>query len=132
MQTTMTKNYSTTQLLNYLKYLSMSIDRSEFQCNTDCVNHLSAINFPNDVDVYFRKETKHKPIVFPCDSIPFPICYSPILSRPKEGDTRRIIINIVDDIVKSVQDLGTEVLLSKIDVSGAFKTAFKTFKSRPL
>ena len=85
----------------------------------------------------------------PCDSIPFPIHYSPLLSRPKEGDTRRIIVNIsfpygssvndnisnneydgvdfqlhyptVDDIMKSVQNLGSEALLLKIDVSRAFR-----------
>ena len=117
--------------------------------NTECTNHPSAVNFPSDVDAYFRKETKHKAIVGPCENIPFPIHYSPLLSRPKEGDTRRIIVNMsfpygssvndnisnneydgvdfqlryptVDDIVKSVQDLGNEVLLSKIDVSRAFR-----------
>ena len=143
-------NYHDQKLLDYLEYgFPLCINREQFQFNTECVNHPSAVNFPSDVDTYFKKETKHKAIVGPCDNIPFPVHYSPLLSRPKEGDTRRIIVNMsfpygasvndninnneydgvdfdlryptVDDIVKSVQELGNEVLLSKIDVSRAFR-----------
>ena len=136
------------KLLDYLEYgFPLCINRDQFQLNTECTNHPSAVNFPSDVDAYFRKETKHKAFVGPCESIPFPVHFSPLLSRPKEGDTRRIIVNMsfpygssvndsnseyngvdfqlryptVDDIVKSVQDLGNEALLSKIDVSRAFR-----------
>ena len=143
-------NYHDQKLLDYLEYgFPLCMNRDQFQLNTECTNHPSAVNFSSDVDAYFRKETKHKAIVGPCENIPFPIHYSPLLSRPKEGDTRRIIVNMsfpygssvndnisnneydgvdfqlryptVDDIVKSVQDLGNEVLLSKIDVSRAFR-----------
>ena len=66
----------------------------------------------------------------------FPIHYSPLLSRPKEGGTRRIIVNMsfpygasVNDNINNneydgvdfVQELGNEVLLSKIDVSRVFR-----------
>ena len=116
---------------------------------THLSNHPSATNFPLDVDAYFTKETQHKAIVGPCDNIPFPVHYSPLLSRPKPDDTRRVIVNMsypygaslndrisnthydgvdftlkypsVEDIVHTVQELGNDVLLSKIYVSRAFR-----------
>ena len=81
-------NYHDQKLLDYMEYrFPLCIDRDQFQFNTECINHPSAVNFASDVDAYFRKETKHKAIVGPCDRIPFPIHHSPLLSRPKEGDT---------------------------------------------
>ena len=66
-------NYHDQKLLDYLEYrFPLCIDREQFYFNTECVNHPSAVNFPSDVDAYFKKETKHKAIVEPCDSIPFP------------------------------------------------------------
>ena len=124
--------------------------QSNFQYDTSGDNHPSATNFPLDVDPYFTKETEHKAIVGPCEHIPFPIHYSPLLSRPKPDDTRRVIVNMsypygaslndrisnthydsvdfvlkypsVEDIVNMVQDLGNDVLLSKIDISRAFRS----------
>ena len=139
-------NYHDQKLLDYLEYgFPLCIDRSNFQYNTSGDNHPSATNFPVDVDAYFTKETEHKAIVGPCEYIPFPVHYSPLLSRPKPDDTRRVIVNMsypygaslndrisnthydgvdftlkypsVEDIVNTVQDLSNDVLLSKIDIS---------------
>ena len=143
-------NYHDQKLLDYLEYgFPLCIDRSELVFNTAGVNHPSAEKFPLDVDAYFTKETQHKAIVGPCENIPFPIHYSPLLSRPKQDDTRRVIVNMsypygaslndkicnknydgvdfvlkypsVDEIVETVQHLGSDVLLSKIDISRAFR-----------
>ena len=82
-------------------------------------------------------------------AFPFPVHHSPLLSRPKPDDTRRIIVNLsfpygdsvndrisnaiydgvnfqlkypsVDNIVEAIHELGPDVLLSKIDVSRAFR-----------
>ena len=98
-------NYHDQKLLDYLEYgFPLCTNRHQFQLNTECTNHPSAVNFPSDVDAYFRKETKHKAIVGPCENIPFPIHYSPLLSRPKEGDTRRIIVNMSFPYGSSVND----------------------------
>ena len=143
-------NYHDQKLLDYLEYgFPLCIDRDSFQYNSSGDNHPSATNFPMDVDAYFKKETEHKAIVGPCNHIPFPVHYSPLLSRPKPDDTRRVIVNMsypygaslndrisnthydgvdftlkypsVEDIVNTVQDLGNDVLLSKIDISRAFR-----------
>ena len=109
--------------------------------NTNVENHTSATHFPEDIDVYFRKELEHKTIVGPCNNIPFPVHYSPLLSRPKPNDTCRVIVNLsspygssvndhiennwfdhtpyilkypsIDNIVDSVNNLGPDVLFSK-------------------
>ena len=143
-------NYHDQKLLDYLEYgFPLCIDRDSFQYNSSGDNHPSATNFPMDVDAYFKKETEHKAIVGPCNHIPFPVHYSPLLSRPKPDDTRRVIVNMsypygaslndkisnthydgvdftlkypsVEDILNTVQDLGNDVLLSKIDISRAFR-----------
>ena len=143
-------NYEDQLLLDYLEYgFPLCVDRNKAVFNTEVVNHPSAIQFPDDIDTYFRTEISHKAIVGPCKHVPFPVHYSPILSRPKVGDSRRVIVNLsspygssvndciandvydgipytlkypsVDDIVNGIQDLEGDVLLSKIDVSRAFR-----------
>ena len=112
-------------------------------------NHPSAIHYPSDVTADFNKEVSYKAIVGPCTSIPFPVLFSPMLTRHKPDDTRRIIVNLsyppgcsvndcidngiydhvtftlkyptVDQIVQKVIDLDSDVLLSKIDISRAFR-----------
>ena len=105
--------------------------------------------YPRDVDIYFNKELAHQSIVDPCTSFPFPVHYSPLLSRPKPDDSRRIIVNLsfpygasvndcikndvydgvqfklkylaIQDIVDEINHQHSEVLLSKIDISRAFR-----------
>ena len=143
-------NFQDQILLDYLEYgFPLCVNRSNFIHNESVTNHPSAIQFPHDVDIYFEKELKHKAIVGPCPAFPFPVHYSPLLSRPKPDDTRRIIVNLsfpygdsvndrisnavydgadfnlkypsVDNIVEAIHELGPDVLLSKIDVSRAFR-----------
>ena len=142
-------NYEDQALLDYLEYgFPLCIDRNNFVHNVQVVNHQSAEQYPADIDAYFHKELKHQAIVGPCNNIPFMVHYSPLLSRPKPGDTRRVIVNLsapygasvndaivnevydgvdfklkypsVEDIVTAIEHFGSDVLLSKIDVSRAF------------
>ena len=81
-------NYEDQVLLDYLEYgFPLCVDRSNFVYNGHVVNHQSAEQFPADIEAYFQKELKHSVIVGPCDDIPFFVHYSPLLSRPKLGDT---------------------------------------------
>ena len=143
-------NYEDQLLLDYLEFgFPLCVDRNQFKFNTDVVNHSSATLFPSDIDKYFEKEIKHKAIVGPCHNIPFVTHYSPLLSRPKPDDTRRVIVNLsapygnsvndciakdvydnvpftlsyplVDNIIEAIQDLDYDVMLSKIDISCAFR-----------
>ena len=143
-------NFEDQLLLEYLEYgFPLCINKQALTYNINVVNHPSAIQFPRDIDAYFDKEIKLKAIVGPCDNIPFPVHYSPLLSRPKANDTRRVIVNLsfpygdsdneciqndwydgtpyelkypsLDRIVDAIEDMGPDVLLSKIDVSRAFR-----------
>ena len=87
-------NYEDRKLLDYLGFsFPLCVDGSQFTFNTNVVNHSSAEMFPLDIDAYFQKETKHKAIVGPSESIPYMTHYSQLLSRPKPGHTRRVIVN---------------------------------------
>ena len=143
-------NYNDQLILDYLEFgFPLCVNRRDLQVCTNVVNHPSAVNFPEDVDIYFKKELSHKAIVGPCESFPFTVHYSPLLSRPKPDDSRRIIVNLsspygasvndcidndvydnvpfklkypsVQDIVDEVNHLNSDVLLSKIDISRAFR-----------
>ena len=46
---------------------------------------LIALQFPDDIDIYFQKEIKHIVIVGPCEQIPFAVHYSSLLSSPEVG-----------------------------------------------
>ena len=143
-------NYEDQVLLDYLEYgFPLCVDRSNFVFNGQVVNHQSAEQYPADIEAYFQKELKHNAIVGPCDDIPFLTHYSPLLSRPKLGDTHRVIVNLsapygasvndaitnevydgvpfklkyptVENIVTAIEQFDSDVLLSKIDVSRAFR-----------
>ena len=143
-------NYHDKLLLEYLEYgFPLCVNRDAFVFNEHIVNHPSAVQFPDDIDTYFDKELQNRAIVGPCQDFPFQVHYSPILSRPKPDDTRRVIVNLshpwgravndhisnevyddvpyilkypsVEDIVDAVDHLGGDVMLSKIDVSRAFR-----------
>ena len=111
-------------------------------------NHPSAVKFPEDVHAYFNKELTHKAIAGPFNDFQFPVHYSPMLTRPKTDDTRRVIVNLsypyghsvndaiskdvhdtvqfnlkypsIDHIVDAIGQSDTRVMLSKIDVNRAF------------
>ena len=140
-------NYYDKLLLEYLEYgFPLCVNRESFVFNNNVVNHPSAEQFPHDID---GKELKNRAIIGPCEGFPFDVHYSPILSRPKTDDTRCVIVNLshpwgqavndhisneiydgvpyslkypsVQDIVDAVDALGGDVLLSKIDISRAFR-----------
>ena len=147
---TLCANFEDQLLLEYLEYgFPLCINKQALTYNVNVDNHPSASAFPRDIEAYFRKEVQHNAIVGPCANIPFPVHYSPLLSRPKANDTRRVIVNLsfpygdsvnecipndwydgapyelkypsLDNIVGTIEELGPDVLLSKIDVSRAFR-----------
>ena len=136
-------NYHDQKILEYLEFgFPLCIDISRFVFNSNIENHPSANQYPSDVTAYFNKEVKHKAIVGPCTSIPFPVHFCPMLTRHKPDDTRHVIVNLshppgcsvndcIDDgiydgvtftlkypmlgqIVQKVIDLDSDVLLSKL------------------
>ena len=143
-------NYCDKLLLEYLEYgFPLCVHRDSFVCNKDIGNLPSASQFPSDIDTYFEKEFKNRAIVGPYGDFPFQDHYSPMFSTPKADDTRQVIVNLshpwgyavndyisnevddgvaytlkypsVEDIVDTIDHWGADVLLSKIDVSRAFR-----------
>ena len=143
-------NFQDQLLLEYLEYrFPLCTDRSNITFDQLVENHSSANNFSQDIDIYLHKEVRHNAIVGPCKQVPFPVHYSPLLSWPKPGDSRRIIVNLshptgtsvnngisdcvydnkpfllkyptVDAIIDNINQHHGDVLLSKIDLSRAFR-----------
>ena len=111
--------------------------------NSEIANHASVTNFPQDMDLYIQTELQHHALVGPFKTMPFkPFHCSSLLSRPKDGDSQRIIVNLsycegnsvnsnilkdeydgykfqlsypsVDDIVNHIANLNDNLLLYKI------------------
>ena len=57
-------------------------------------NHHSAVNFQNEVSAYFEKGIKSQALIGPFEQSPIPdLCFSPLMSVPKEEVKRRVIVD---------------------------------------
>ena len=88
-------NFDDQLLLDYLKYgFPLCVDRNKLVFNTEVVNHPSAVQFPDDINIYFQTEISHKAIVGPCQNVPLPVHYCPLSSRPKMRDSGKVIVTL--------------------------------------
>ena len=140
------KDYPDQRLLQYLKFgFPLSLTDPEMLHN----NHFSALQYPTAVQEYLDKEKSLGAILGPVNGVDYPGFHcSPLLTRPKDPDKRRVVPNLsyphghslnvnvdklhfdgkkfvlkfpsVDDIVNEICKYSTEVLISKIDISRAF------------
>ena len=145
------RDYHDKFLIQYLTYgfpLS-AVDRN-LSCNTVITNHYSALQFPDAIDEYLQKEVGLGAILGPYDCIDYDKLHcSPLLTRPKDGDSRRVILNLsfpagaslndavtrnlfdnrpftlhfptVDNILDSIRGVQGTAMLAKIDVARAFR-----------
>jgi hypothetical protein len=66
----------------------------DFQPSNHKINHASANNYPNQVNKYIEKEIAAGAL-HPVDHTKFTFYHtSPLMSRPKEGNNRRIILDL--------------------------------------
>ena len=137
-------------LIQYLKFgFPLSISNHDNLKISNVTNHYSAIQYPQAVQDYISKELGHGALLGPVNCIQSPHFHcSPLLTRPKDEDKRRIILNLshpqgaslndnvdktnfdnrpfslklvtIDDIVQEVLALNRP-LIFKIDVSRAFR-----------
>ena len=144
-------NSSNTRLLDYLKFgFPLSLINHESLNNTEVVNHFSALQHPKAVSDYLHKEVDLGAILGPLDAIPYHEFHcSPLLTRPKDLDERRVILNLsypqmnsvndkvtrnlfdgqqfllkfptVDHIIDQIKATEGRVLLAKIDIARAFR-----------
>ena len=145
------QGYHNEYLIQYLTFgfpLSLSKDRSPN--NPNIANHHSALHFEAAVSDYIDKEITLGAILGPFDEIEYSSFHcSPLLTRPKDGNKRRVILNLsyptgaslndavtrdlfddksftlrfptIDDIVDKIRSTKGTALLSKIDVARAFR-----------
>ena len=113
-------------------------------------NHFSAVSFKEEVSDYVEKGVHSKALLGPFELSPIEdLCFSPLMSVPKETSKRRIIVDFsfppgnsindgisrssyldfevdfslpsVKSMVSRLNDLGTGCLLYKRDLKGAFR-----------
>ena len=113
-------------------------------------NHHSALSYEKEVSEYFAKDKEANAILGPFKSSPIPeLCFSPLMSVPKEVTKRRIIVDFsfppgksindgipkatyldfevkfslpsVSSMVDRINELGKGCLLYKRDLKGAFR-----------
>ena len=144
-------DYPDKRIFQYLKFgFPLSLTNPDVIHNQVIDNHFSALQYPVAIQQYLDKEIEFGTIVGPTPVIPSPQFHcSPLLTRPKDLDERRVILNLsytkvsslndnvdklkfdgksfslkfptVDDICREICDSNTEVLLSKIDIARAFR-----------
>ena len=143
-------DYHDEYVLQYLKFgFPLSLSNPTDLNSTSIVNHASALQYPQAIEQYLDKECKAGAMIGPFQKIPDPDFHcSPMLTRPKDNDKRRVIMNLshphgvslndhvdkkafdnrsftllfstIDDIVTGI--LATEdPVIFKIDISRAFR-----------
>ena len=89
-------DYPDKMLIEYLKFsFPLSLSDLDSLHNTDITNHHSALQYPMAVNNILRKEMALGAIVGPTSNTCSETYHcSPLLSRPKDNDKRRIILNL--------------------------------------
>ena len=144
------RQYPDKFLFQYLKFgFPLSISRPELLHNLQVKNYPSALAYPSAVQQYLQKEINLGAMLGPVDNIDNRYYHcSPLLTRPKDGDKRRVILNFsypygssvndqvnkfefdgrrftlkfpsVDDIVEDILNTDDPVIF-KVDVARAFR-----------
>ena len=127
------RDYPDQRLLQYLNFgFPLSVQKSDTLACRHIVNHFSACQYPNVVANYLHKETEERAIVGPVAEVDHPAFHcSPLLIRPKDGDKRRVIIDLsypkgnafptIDDIANDIIGCMDDLVLFKVDVVHAFR-----------
>ena len=113
-------------------------------------NHFSAVNFKDAISDYISKNVNSQAMLGPFEKAPIPgLCYSPLMSVPKEEVKRRVVVDFsfppgkaindgisrstylefevefclpsVQSMVCRLNELGPGCLLYKRDLKGAFR-----------
>ena len=145
------RDYHDPLLLQYLKFgFPLSLVHPQDLSNTTVSNHHSADQFPDAIQEYLQKECSLGAMLGPLDQVDSEHFHcSPLLTRPKDKDKRRVILNLshpygrsvndhvaknhfdgheftlkfptIDDIVQTILNIKNDPVLYKIDVARAFR-----------
>ena len=142
-------SYHDGKLIDYLMFgFPLGIgDRTQIE-NNATQNHQSALAYECEIDAFFQKELEHKALFGPFEEKPHAaFTWSPLMSRPK-GTGRRVILDLsygensvnnhtirdmydgapfklslpsLDDLLPTLQSLGENARIFKVDISRAFR-----------
>ena len=130
-------DYADKRLLQYIRFgFPLSLINSYELCNKEAINHFSAIQYPDHVLEYLNKEKALGALLGPVNH-PIHDQYhcSPLLTRPKDINKRRVILNqdkfdsvafalkfpSIDNITQDIVNHEGDVVLFKVDVARAFR-----------
>ena len=143
------RDYPDKFLIQYLKFgFPLSLTNPTSLHNVGISNHPSALAYPEAVDEYISKEVALGAMLGPSDHKNDHYHCSPLLTRPKDTDKRRVILNLsypygasvndcvskshfdgrrftlkfpmIDDIIQDILDTDDPVIF-KVDVARAFR-----------
>ena len=141
------KELRTLQLLKFGMPLGCD---PKFGSKIQLKNHFSAISYKDAINQYLTNASQAKAVLGPFEQAPIAgLCYSPLMSVPKEESKRRVIVDFsfpsgssindgipsstyldsaiefnlpsVQTMVSRLNELGTGCLLYKRDLKGAFR-----------
>ena len=116
-------DYADKCLLQYIRFgFPLSLIAPHELCNKEAINHYSAIQYPSQVQEYLKKEKALGALLGPVNYPHDQYHCSPLLTRPKDVNKRRIILNLSYPYGQSVND---HVDKDKFD-SVAFSLKFPT------
>ena len=141
-------SYHDGRLIDYLKFgFPPGLNsKDKIQSNT-MDNHASTNNYKDEIDAFLRKELGECAVFGPFDTEPHPaFTWAPLMTRPK-GAGRRVILDLtygdhtfnnytdrdrydgstfkwtlptLDSLIATLQRLGSETLIFKVDIACAF------------
>ena len=144
-------DYKDQLIIQYLQFgFPLSIKEPDSLCKQNPKNHFSAIQHSKAISDYLTKEGNFGAILGPIKNVTdCPMHCSPLLTRPKDIDKRRVILDLsfppggslndhvdrecfdasafslrfpsIDTIVHEISKYGDDVTLAKIDIERAFR-----------
>ena len=145
------QGYPDDRLLQYIKFgFPLSLTSSDSLHNQEVSNHFSARQYLQDIQKYLSKEISLGAMLGPVDSVNSRDLHcSPLMSHPKDGDSRRVIMDLsfpqgnalndhltkeifdgtrfvlklpsIEDIVKDIISTREDPVMFKVDVARAFR-----------
>ena len=144
------QGYPDDRLLQYIKFgFPLSLISPDRLHNQEVSNHFSARQYPQDIQKYLSKEISLGAMLGPVDSVDSREFHcSPLMSRPKDEDSRRVIMDLsfpqgiplndqvtkgifdgtrlvlklpsIDNFVRDIVSTGEDPVMFKVDVARAF------------
>ena len=89
-------DYHDKLLIEYMKFsFPLSIVSPNSLHMTVIQNHASAVNFPQHIQEYLDNECSFNALLNPLETVAYPhFHFSPLLSRPKNANKHRVILNL--------------------------------------